>query len=103
MNTHGNWFQRIMKTASRIEAHELRAVLLSFAFVFMLMAAYYILRPVRDALASDWTDTELSFLWNLNFAPTFGTDFVESAYSTLRPDGSRRPLFHSLSTLMGEG
>ncbi len=65
--TNANLFQRIMRTASKIEPHELKAVLLSFGFVFLLMAAYYILRPVRDALASDWTDTELSFLWNLNF------------------------------------
>ena len=56
-----------MKAASKVEAHELRAVLLSFSFVFILMAAYYILRPVRDAMASDWTDTEVSVLWNLNF------------------------------------
>ncbi|RMF96282.1 MAG: MFS transporter [Gammaproteobacteria bacterium] len=65
--TNANLLQRIMKTASKIEPHELKAVLLSFGFVFVLMAAYYILRPVRDALASEWTDTELSFLWNLNF------------------------------------
>ena len=31
------------------------------------MAAYYILRPVRDAMASDWTDAEVSWLWTLNF------------------------------------
>ena len=42
-------------------------MLLSFAFVFVLMAAYYILRPVRDAMASDWSDTEVSLLWNINF------------------------------------
>jgi len=65
--TNANLLQRIMKTASKIEPHELKAVLLSFGFVFVLMAAYYILRPVRDGLASEWTDTELSFLWNLNF------------------------------------
>lgn len=56
-----------MKSASKIEGHEIKAVLLSFSFVFILMAAYYILRPVRDAMASDWSDTELSFLWNINF------------------------------------
>jgi AAA family ATP:ADP antiporter len=70
-------FQRIMKKASKIEPREVRAVLLSFSFVFMLMAAYYILRPVRDALASDWTDTELSLLWNLNF---FISLFVVAVY-----------------------
>jgi len=62
-----NVLARFMKTASKIESHELRSVLLAFAFVFTLMAAWYILRPVRDAMASDWTDTEVSFLWNLNF------------------------------------
>ncbi|MDH3468031.1 MAG: MFS transporter, partial [Gammaproteobacteria bacterium] len=40
---------------------------MSFLFVFMLMAAYYVLRPVRDAMSSDWTDAELSWLWTLNF------------------------------------
>ena len=62
-----NPFQRFTQSASKIEAHEVRAVALSFAFVFLLMAGYYILRPVRDAMASDWTDTELSILWNINF------------------------------------
>ena len=67
MTENANLIQRIMKKVSTIEANELRAVLLSFTFVFILMAAYYILRPVRDAMASDWSDTEVSFLWNLNF------------------------------------
>jgi len=58
---------RLMKSASKIEPNELRSVLVAFFFVFALMSAWYILRPVRDAMASDWTDTELSFLWNLNF------------------------------------
>ena len=62
-----NVLARIMKSASKIEPNELRSVLVAFAFVFTLMAAWYILRPVRDAMASDWTDTEVSFLWNLNF------------------------------------
>ncbi len=60
-------FVRIMKAASRIESNEIRSVLLSFLLVFILMAAYFILRPVRDSMASDWSDTEVSLLWNLNF------------------------------------
>ena len=31
------------------------------------MAAYYIMRPVRDAMASDWTDVEVSLLWTTTF------------------------------------
>jgi len=56
---------RILKSATMIEAGEVRTVVLSFSFVFILMAAYYILRPVRDAMASDWSNTEISVLWNL--------------------------------------
>lgn len=50
-----------------IEDHEVKAALSSFLFVVILMSAYYILRPVRDAMASDWTDAEVSWLWTLNF------------------------------------
>ena len=32
-------------------------------FVFALMAAYYIMRPIRDGMSSDWSDVELSWLW----------------------------------------
>ena len=43
------------------------ATSLSFLLVFVLMAAYYILRPVRDAMASDWSDVQVSWLWTINF------------------------------------
>lgn len=45
----------------------MRATALSFLFVFVLMAAYFILRPVRDALASDFSNAELSWLWTGTF------------------------------------
>jgi AAA family ATP:ADP antiporter len=56
---------RMLKSATMIEGNEARTVILSFLFVFILMAAYYILRPVRDAMASDWSNTEISVLWNI--------------------------------------
>ncbi|MDA9657903.1 MFS transporter [bacterium] len=56
-----------LKTASKVKEHEVKAVIFSFLFVVVLMSAYYILRPVRDAMASDWTDAEVSWLWTLNF------------------------------------
>jgi AAA family ATP:ADP antiporter len=58
---------RVIRALTRIEANELRAVVLSFLFVFTLMAAYFIVRPLRDAMASDWSRTETSFLWTLTF------------------------------------
>jgi AAA family ATP:ADP antiporter len=58
---------RWVRSATKIEANELTAALLSFLFVFILMAAYFILRPVRDAMASDWSDVEVSWLWSMTF------------------------------------
>jgi ATP:ADP antiporter, AAA family len=58
---------KLLDKAAKIEAHEVRATLASFGLVFTLMAAYYILRPVRDAMASDWSDAEVSWLWTFTF------------------------------------
>ncbi|MEE3236925.1 MAG: MFS transporter [Pseudomonadota bacterium] len=58
---------RIIRVVTKIEANELRAVAFSFLFVFTLMAAYFVVRPLRDALARDWSRTETSFLWTLTF------------------------------------
>ena len=41
--------------------------MLSFLFVFLLMTAYSILKPVRDALAADWGAVGLSVTWTINF------------------------------------
>ena len=59
-----NW---LIKKTAHIETNELKATILSFSFVFILMASYFIMRPVRDAMASDWSDTEVSMLWTINF------------------------------------
>lgn len=62
-----NPISKFLKSASRIEQNEINATVSSFLFVVILMSAYYILRPVRDAMASDWSDAEVSWLWTLNF------------------------------------
>jgi len=62
-----NPVSRIVTAATKIEPNELSATLLSFLFVFLLMTAYFIMRPVRDAMASDWTDVEVSLLWSMTF------------------------------------
>jgi AAA family ATP:ADP antiporter len=63
---------KVAKALSEVESNELKATLVSTLFVFILMASYYILRPVRDSMASDWTDSEVSFLWNINFFVSAG-------------------------------
>ena len=60
------------KALSEVGSNELKATLVSTLFVFILMASYYILRPVRDGMASDWSDSEVSFLWNINFFVSAG-------------------------------
>jgi AAA family ATP:ADP antiporter len=64
---HSNPVARFFRSATNIEANELTATLLSFCFIFALMLAYNILKPVRDAMAPDWTDVELASLWTYNF------------------------------------
>ena len=63
----GGPVQRLLSKACDIEAEEVRATLASFSLVLVLMGSYYILRPVRDAMASDWTDAEVSWLWTFTF------------------------------------
>jgi AAA family ATP:ADP antiporter len=59
--------RRLLGKACDIEPEEVRATLASFSLVLVLMGSYYILRPVRDAMASDWTDAEVSWLWTFTF------------------------------------
>ena len=79
-NSGNNATRKLLKSVANIEGHELKAVVGSFLFVVVLMSAYYILRPVRDAMASDWTDAEVSWLWTLNF---FISTVVVALYGVL--------------------
>ena len=58
MNASDNPILAFLRSASLVKERELNAVVSSFLFVVVLMSAYYILRPVRDAMASDWSDAE---------------------------------------------
>jgi len=58
---------RFFRATAKIEPNEIRATLLSFFFVFILMTAYSILKPVRDALGADWGAVGLSVTWTVNF------------------------------------
>lgn len=58
---------RFVRALTKIERHELVAVVLSFLLVFVLMTSYMILKPLRDALAADWGNVGLSITWTVNF------------------------------------
>lgn len=57
----------LFSKATKIESNEVTATLLSFLFIFSLMLAYNIMKPVRDAMAPDWSDAETAWLWTYNF------------------------------------
>lgn len=57
----------LFSKATKIESNEVTATLLSFLFIFALMLAYNIMKPVRDAMAPDWSDAETAWLWTYNF------------------------------------
>lgn len=63
--------QQLIFKVVHIKPNEIRATLLSFCFIFLLMTAYFILRPLRDAMSSDWSDPELSWLWTSTFFFSF--------------------------------
>lgn len=52
---------------TNIRASELKAAMMSFVFIFTLMASYMILKPVRDAMPSDWGDVTLATQWTYTF------------------------------------
>lgn len=57
------FFSRLTK----IKPSEFKAAIVSFVFIFVLMASYMIMRPVRDALPSDWGDISLARQWTYTF------------------------------------
>lgn len=69
------WYQEVFS----IEPHEIRAVVLGFLYYFFLLGSYYILRPVRDAMATSYGPDPASlsqlytgtFIGTLIFAPLF--------------------------------
>ncbi len=62
-----NAFVRLLLRSTNMQPNEVKAAVMSFLFVFLLMTAYYLVRPMRDAMASDWSDAEVSTLWTINF------------------------------------
>lgn len=53
--------------AFKIEPHEIKGALQAFLFIFILMASFQIVKPVRDALPSDWGDTSRAIQWSFTF------------------------------------
>jgi len=63
----GHPLGRFLNAVTNVERNEWAAVLASFLLVLVLMTAYSILKPVRDALGADWGNVGLSITWTINF------------------------------------
>src|SRR6185295_1440767 len=69
---------RFLTRALRAEPHELPALAWAFAYFFLLLSSYYVLRPVRDALAVELGAQALKQLFTVTLAamlalvPVFG-------------------------------
>jgi AAA family ATP:ADP antiporter len=72
-----------VESITLVRPEERRATLLSFLTAFVLTAAYLVLRPVRDAMASDWSDAEVSALWNLQLVLSEGLDLALAAMAVI--------------------
>ncbi len=67
MKERGGVLSRFLTSATKIEEGEIKATLLSFSFIFLLMVAYNMLKPARDSMAPEWSDVEVAWLWTINF------------------------------------
>ena len=74
------WLVRLLAMAAEVEPHERRAVLLAFMCNFVLLGSYYILRPVRDTVA---TVIGVGQLQNLFTATFIGTLVASPIYAML--------------------
>ena len=61
---------RIIGTASKAQPHELKAATLAFFCNFILLASYYILRPLRDTMATVFGVAQLQNLFTATFVLT---------------------------------
>ena len=68
--------------STNIKPKETKAVFVCFLFAFVLMSAYTMLKPVRDAMSSDWSDTAVSQLWTFTFLFSFVAVSIQGFFAS---------------------
>lgn len=63
----GQSLRRLLRRVVEVEPHEVRALLWSFAYFFCLLSSYYVLRPLRDAMAIEGGVRNLQWLFTATF------------------------------------
>src|ERR1044071_5957081 len=82
---------RLLSVMGHVELHERKAAVLAFACNFLLLSSYYILRPLRDTMATVFGVAELqnlftgTFVLTLLLAPVFAWCAASMKLSRLLP------------------
>ncbi len=69
--SHVSPLARLLTSAAAIEPYEMKAVVLSFIYFACLMASYFVLRPVRDAMGTVYGMRHLQELFTGTFVVSF--------------------------------
>src|SRR3954462_1741029 len=91
---------RLIAPAVALEPREVKAVVLAFLFNFVLLGSYYILRPVRDTMATVFGVGVLqdlytgTFFITLIFSPVFAWCAAKVKRARLVPGGFWLPLIN---------
>jgi AAA family ATP:ADP antiporter len=69
-NTSGGPLHTLLRRVVDVKEEEVNAMLTSFAFFFFLLSGYFVLRPIRDAVAAASGVTKLTWLFSATLAAT---------------------------------
>ena len=78
----------------RVHSGELHAVLLSFVYFFCVLAAYYVIRPVREQLSAAVGSTQLPWFYGATFIATLALTPVFAALASRWPRRVLVPLVY---------
>jgi len=67
------------KASGRVQGGEWRAVLLSFVYFFSILAAYYVIRPVREQLSAAVGSSQLPWFYGATFVVSLALSPVFAA------------------------
>jgi AAA family ATP:ADP antiporter len=73
---------RVFGFVAEVEAPELRALGVAFLCHFVLLASYYILRPLRDTMATVFGVAQLQYLFTVTFVVTLACAPLYSAMAS---------------------
>ena len=101
--SHGDAVSQPLPRPARVGPDEWRAVAVSFAYFFCVLAAYYVVRPVRDQLSAAVGSTQLPWFYAATFLATLALTPVFGALVARYPRRVVVPVVHAffIACLLG--